>query len=350
VTEVTEASRTYSRGAGLEHLYPGYFALVMATGIVSTAFAQMGFATISLALLAVALVAYLVLAVSYVGRLVLYWDAFLVDTADPSRAFGFFTFVAASDVLGLRLALGGQTGLFVALATVAALAWMVCSYALVPRVVMRPEKGTVRVEVTGAWLIWVVATQSLALAAVQGSELWPGGRGFLDLAAVSLWSAGSCLYLLLMAILLARLLLVPAERQDLSPTYWINMGATAISVLAGASVLGLRGGPALVDLVAPTVAGVSVMLWAFGTWWFPLLVVLTIWRAGGRAGLRRYDPSLWSVVFPLGMYSVASMALGRALDTPALATVGKYESWLALTAWGLTLGSMVMSWAYRRTQ
>ncbi|HUY23685.1 MAG TPA: tellurite resistance/C4-dicarboxylate transporter family protein [Candidatus Saccharimonadales bacterium] len=344
---MTEPSRAQSPGSGLQYLYPGYFALVMATGIISTGFSVTGFAPVSSALLLAALVAYVVLVVLYVMRLVRYPAAFLGDTADASRAFGFFTFVAASNVLALRLALGGQTALFAALATLAALAWAVCSYALVPRVLMRPVKGTVRQEVTGAWLIWVVATQSLALAAARGSGLWPGGRGFLELSAVSLWAAGSCLYLLLMGILLARLVLVPTERQDLSPTYWINMGATAISVFAGASLLGLHGGPALVDLVGPTVAGVSVMFWAFGTWWFPLLVVLTIWRAGGRAGLRSYDPNLWSVVFPLGMYSVASMALGRALHTAALTMVGTYESWVALAAWTLTLGLMFRSWVYR---
>ncbi len=150
-----------------------------------------------------------------------------------------------------------------------------------------------------------------------------------------------------MAILLARLLLVPTERQDLSPTYWINMGATAISVFAGASILGLPDVPGLVHQVGPTVAGVSFMLWAFGTWWFPLLVVLTVWRVVGRAGLRRYDPALWSIVFPLGMYSVASMALGRALHSAALITVGTDESWLALAGWGLTLGLMFWSWAYQ---
>jgi tellurite resistance protein TehA-like permease len=89
------------------------------------------------------------------------------------------------------------------------------------------------------------------------------------------------------------------------------------------------------------------MLWAFGTWWFPLLVVLTVWRVCGRTGLRSYDPSLWSVVFPLGMYSVASMALGRALHTDALTTVGTYASWVALAAWTLTLGLMFRSWVYR---
>ncbi|MHB8312300.1 MAG: tellurite resistance/C4-dicarboxylate transporter family protein [Candidatus Dormibacteria bacterium] len=347
MTGVPEQRRARSPGTGLQHLSPGYFALVMATGIVSTAFEVTGFAPLSWALLAVALLGYAVLVVLYVARLVRYPNAFLVDTADASRAFGFFTFVAASVVVGLRLALSGQAGIFAALAILAALAWVLCSYALVPRVVMRPVKGTVRQEVTGAWLIWVVATQSLALAAARGSEFWPGGRGFLELSAVSLWSAGSCLYLLLMAVLLARLLLVPTERQDLSPTYWINMGATAISVFAGASILGLPDVPGLVHLVGPTVAGVSFMLWAFGTWWFPLLVVLTLWRVLGRTGLRRYDPALWSVVFPLGMYSVASMALGRALHSTALITVGTDESWLALAGWGVTLGLMFWSWAYQ---
>jgi hypothetical protein len=42
------------------------------------------------------------------------------------------------------------------------------------------------------------------------------------------------------------------------------MGAAAISVLAGAKVLGLPVGP-LLAATHPVVAGLSVILWGFGT-------------------------------------------------------------------------------------
>ncbi|MGH7666793.1 MAG: tellurite resistance/C4-dicarboxylate transporter family protein [Candidatus Dormibacteria bacterium] len=327
----------------LEHLYPGYFAQVMATGIISTAFAIAGVRVLSFALLGVALLAFVLLVISFALRLARYAGAFRSDTSDAGRAFGFFTFVAASGVLALRLALAKQAPLFGVFAALCACSWVACSYALVPWVVTRAAKGTVRESVTGAWLIWVVATQSMALVAIRCGGLWPDWSGPLDLAALSLWSAGALLYLLLMSSLLARLLLVPTERPDMSPTYWIAMGATAISVFTGISLLGLVGGPSPLQLIAPTVAGMSFMLWALGTWWVPLLVVLTAWRVSGRHGLRAYDPALWSVVFPLGMYSVATMGLGHRLHVTALVVLGKEESWFALTAWLVTMGLLVRS-------
>jgi hypothetical protein len=49
------------------------------------------------------------------------------------------------------------------------------------------------------------------------------------------------LYLLLVSLILLRWLTVPMTPETLGPPYWILMGATAISVLAGAKILGLPG-------------------------------------------------------------------------------------------------------------
>src|SRR5690242_5657864 len=110
------------------------------------------------------------------------------------------------------------------------------------------------------------------------------------------------------------------------------MGATAISVLAGAKLLGLPPGP-LLAAFHPVLAGVSVILWAFGTWLVPLLVGLGVWRHLVRRMPLRYDPGLWSMVFPLGMYCVASRALGTALHVRWLATVGRDGTWVAFAVW-----------------
>jgi tellurite resistance protein TehA-like permease len=90
------------------------------------------------------------------------------------------------------------------------------------------------------------------------------------------------------------------------------MGATAIIVLAGARILGLPAAPAVVKATAGFVEGFSFALWAFGTWWIPLLVVLGIWRHVRHRWPLTYEPAVWSVVFPLGMYSVATAAFGQA--------------------------------------
>src|SRR5262249_1706096 len=92
----------------IRDLNPGYFALVMATGIVSKAMRLDGADALSGALLGATIVAYVLLAAAYAWRLVRYRREFLADTRAPGRAFAFFAFVAASDVLGARVAGGGH--------------------------------------------------------------------------------------------------------------------------------------------------------------------------------------------------------------------------------------------------
>jgi tellurite resistance protein TehA-like permease len=130
----------------------------------------------------------------------------------------------------------------------------------------------------------------------------------------------------------------------LTPVYWILMGATAISVLAGAKVLALPASP-LLAAVHPVVAGVSVMLWAFGTWLIPLLLGLGVWRHLVRRVPLRYEPAQWSMVFPIGMYCVASETLGRAIHVRWLVSVGHAGTWVALAVWVAVFAAMLGSFA-----
>jgi tellurite resistance protein TehA-like permease len=55
----------------------------------------------------------------------------------------------------------------------------------------------------------------------------------------------------------------------------------------------------------------------------------------------RYEATLWSVVFPLGMYGVDAYYLGQADHLPIVETVGDLESWIALAAWTITFLAML---------
>ena len=54
-----------------------------------------------------------------------------------------------------------------------------------------------------------------------------------------------------------------------------------------------------------------------------------------------YEPGLWSVVFPLGIYAVAGIYLGRAGHLPLVAVIGRAELWLAVAAFLATLAGML---------
>ena len=47
----------------------------------------------------------------------------------------------------------------------------------------------------------------------------------------------------------------------------------------------------------------------------------------------RYGATLWSMVFPLGMYAVAGIYLGRADDLPVVEAIGRGALWVAFVVW-----------------
>jgi tellurite resistance protein TehA-like permease len=171
--------------------------------------------------------------------------------------------------------------------------------------------------------------------------VWPSQSGLLVPFATGLWSIGLVLYLLLVSLILHRWLTVAMTPQTLGPPYWILMGATAITVLAGAEILGLPGTLPAVRAMVGFVEGFSYALWAFGTWWIPLLVILGFWRHVRHHWPLTYEPALWSVVFPLGMYSVATLTFGKAAHLAFMAPLSRFMLWVAVVAWTLVAAAFL---------
>ncbi|HET8668705.1 MAG TPA: tellurite resistance/C4-dicarboxylate transporter family protein, partial [Terriglobales bacterium] len=133
---------------------------------------------------------------------------------------------------------------------------------------------------------------------------------------------------------------------DLTPPYWINMGAMAISTLAGARLVqNTPDAPFLASLL-PFLKGFTVFYWATGTWWIPMLLVLGVWRHLIQRFPLRYDPLYWGAVFPLGMYTVATMQMADALDLPFLAPIAPMMFAAASAAWALAFVGLV--WELRK--
>ena len=212
-------------------------------------------------------------------------------------------------MLGVRLGAAGHPLATAILAGLAAVVWLALTYGVPASLLLARERDSVLGGVNGTWLLWVVGTQSLSVAASALVPVWPSQAGLLAPAAVGLWSVGLVLYLLLVSLILLRWLTVAMTPATLGPPYWILMGATAITVLAGARILNLPAALPVTRATAGFVEGFSFTLWAFGTWWIPLLIVLGLWRHVRRHWPLSYEPTLWSVVFPLGMYSVATLVV-----------------------------------------
>lgn len=321
-------------------LTPGYFALVMASGIISIGLQQRGHDLLSGLLFAVAAAAYVVLLLLNGWRLVAFRRELVEDFRAPRRAFGFFTFVAGTNVLGARAAGEGWYEVTAVLLAVAATVWLVLGYVIPWSAVLGRAERPVVALANGTWFIWVVASQSVAVASSALENEYAGARQELAVLAVLSWSVGVFLYAASAIIVSLRIMLYPLEPEDLDPPYWVSMGAVAITVVAGAQVAGMESAP-MVDATRALIAGLSVVFWAFATWLIPVLVAAGAWRHFVRRVPLRYVATLWSIVFPLGMYSVAGIYLGRTDRLPLVEGIGSVWLWVAGLAWVVVAVAMV---------
>jgi tellurite resistance protein TehA-like permease len=333
----------------VEGLTPGYFALVMGSGIISLGLYLSGFRVLSWALFTVCGIGYVVLVLLNGWRLVAFRHAMVEDFKEPRRAFGFFTFVAGTNVLGVRAGAEGWFGLTAALLVVAGLVWLVLGYVVPWSAVLGREERPVLEAANGTWFIWVVASQSVATAASTLEPVVAGAaRPVLAVLAVLSWSVGVFLYAACGVFVSLRLMLYRVGPQDFDAPYWVSMGAVAITVVAGARIVEMDSAP-MVDATRGLIAGLSVVFWSFATWLIPVLVAAGWWRHVVRKVPLRYEATLWSIIFPLGMYAVAGIYLGRADRLPLVEAIGAGWLWVAAAAWLVVLVAMLRSLAVALT-
>ncbi|MEO8851994.1 MAG: tellurite resistance/C4-dicarboxylate transporter family protein [Allobranchiibius sp.] len=326
--------------AAVREMPPGYFALVMATGIVSIATKDRGIDYVSVALRWLSVLEYIVLVVLYGWRSIAFHAQVRADLADPSKAFAYFTFVAATCVLGTRLAGDQHHTTAMTLLCVGGLAWVILGYLIPWTAVFANDHRPLLQSANGTWFIWAVGSQSVAVLAASLEPSLTTGRHQLALVAVFAWSVGVFLYVGAGVSVGMRLLLYPVRPADLTPPYWVAMGATAITVVAGARIAQMTDAP-VVSATAGLVAGTSVFFWAFGTWLVPPLIAIGCWRHIMHRIPLRYEAALWSMVFPLGMYAVGGRYLGQVDELPIVAAIGNGETWVALGVWFVTFLAMI---------
>ena len=235
---------------------------------------------------------------------------------------------------GLAAAIG-----FLAIGTVL---WVGLTYTIFTAFTVKRDKPTLEKGLTGGWLIAVVATQSVAVLAALIASEWPQPlRLELNFFALSMWLWGGMLYIWIISLIFYRYTFFAFSPSDLAPPYWINMGAMAISTLAGARLVqNTPDAPFLASLL-PFLKGFTVFYWATGTWWIPMLLLLGVWRHLIKRFPLRYDPLYWGAVFPLGMYTVATKQMAEALELPFLAPLPPMVFVAALAAWSLACAGLV---------
>jgi len=321
-------------GNAAANLFPGYFALVMATGIISIAAFLLNMKPIAWGLLVVNLIAYLVLGLLLLIRLVSFFTRVAADISDHVRGPGFFTVVAGTCVLGSQLLIvAGWTKPAAVLWLVGLLLWLLIMYSFFALVTVRENKPPIERGLSGVWLIAVVATQSISVLGTLLAGQFGAFREPLLFFTLCMFLLGCMHYLLLITLIFYRFTFVNLTTAALTPPYWINMGAVAITTLAGARLILAASEWSLIGEILPFIKGFTLFFWAAGTWWIPLLFILGFWRHVYKRFPLRYDPQYWGMVFPLGMYTVCTFQLSKAIAFEPLMIIPRYFVFVAFAAW-----------------
>lgn len=329
--------------SGIADMSPAYFSLVMATGIVSLAAFLMDQRALALILLYLNIAQYAALCLLYAVRAARYPRRFFGDMIAHSTGPGYFTAVAGTGVLASQfMVIRGNVAIGMALWLLTSLLWIGLTYTILAALTIRREKPALDKGINGGWLLAVVATQAVSVSsALLAARIGQPHRLTLNLLALSMWLWGGMLYIWLMAMIFYRYTFLPLSPGDLMPSYWINMGAMAISTLAGSLLLLNAPQVPYLASLRPFLEGFTLLFWSVGTWWIPMLLILGVWRYGYRRFPLRYDPVYWSVVFPLGMYAACTWQMDRAIGLRLLDPMSLASLSIALAAWAITFVGML---------
>jgi len=267
---------------------------------------------------------------------------------------GSFTAVVATCILGSQFIVFEQsilaaTGLLVFAGSL----WFVLTYTVFVGLVIRDVDDPIEETLDGGWFIAVVATQSVAVLTALLAPQYPSVLESVGLVTLVLNLIGSGFYIVLFMLVFYRMTFLAFQPSSVTPPYWINMGAVAITTLAGALLLQLGPSWSFITEIRPFLLGFTFFFWVTATWWIPLLVALGVWRhtVGGIALPHRldgYGPRYWGMVFPLGMYTASTFRLASEVGLEILHVVPRVFVYIAFGAWvvvSIGLVRRVVQWS-----
>lgn len=317
---------------GIQTFSPAYFALAMSTGIICIASKMLGYFAISNWLFIINNIEFAILLFILILRLVFFFDDFKVDLTSHASGAGFLTIVAASCILGAEYSLlKYRFDVGIIFWVFALLAWLILVYSFFILITIKKKKPSLENGINGSWLLFVVSVQALS---ILGSILTPYLNLSIDVILfinLFFYLLGVLFYFIVIGIIFYRTTFFPMKADEFEPSYWIDMGAAAISTLAGIMLIKDMSGIKEYQDLIPAIKLFSVLFWIAGTWWIPVICFLEIWRH--KFIPLRYNAGYWSLVFPLGVYTVCTWQLADVFGLHFLKRIPEVSIFIAWIVW-----------------
>jgi tellurite resistance protein TehA-like permease len=252
--------------------------------------------------------------------------------------------VAGTCVLGTQfIIIASNFAIAAILFYIGSFAWLILIYTVFTVFTVKKNKPPINKAISGVWLLIIVSTQSVSILASQLTGHIPFANDLVSFFALAMFLCGCMFYIIIITLIVYRMSFFEMRAEEFAPAYWINMGAVAISTLAGSSIILNIEQWSFIGEILPFLKGFTLFFWAIGTWWIPLIVILGIWRHVFKQLPLKYHPQYWGMIFPMGMYTACTIKLSQALDLPFLMMIPTYFIYIALVAWTVAAFGMFYS-------
>ena len=316
---------------------PNWFTVTMGTGVLALNLNQFPLALPGLHSLAVALwlvniALFMLFSLLYAARFAFFFDGARRVFGHPvvSMFFGAIPMGLATIINGF-LAFGEPLLGATAISIAQALWWLdvalsLASGLLIPYLMVTRQEHRLE-TMTAVWLLPVVAAEVAAASGALLAAHLPSSDAFLVvILSYTLWAYSVPLAMSILVLLFLRLVLHKLPEREMGVSAWLSLGPIGTASL-GLLMLGTAA-PAI--FTARELGGVGqvaygigliggLMFWGYGVWWLGLAMLKTVRYL--REGLP-FNLGWWGFTFPLGVYTLATLALARITQLEVFAVIG----------------------------
>lgn len=209
-------------------------------------------------------------------------------------------------------------------------------------------------NMTAIWLLPVVAAE---VASVSAGYIIPHITDYhaalnMMIIAYALWAFSVPIAFSILVIMLMRLMIHKLPHKDMAASSFLTLGPIGTGAL-GLLVLGADAPSVFAKIGMPMIGNIAqglgviggTLLWGFAAWWLLLAILTTIRYI--RQGMP-FNLGWWGFTFPLGVYSVATLTLAKALHLDFLMGIGVVLVAFLMLFWVIVV-IRTLDGAYHRT-